>query len=50
MWYLSKSFGILGRIKAMQLEYSEAHKYLQISSRKAPQSTATGNVDKSYLP
>jgi 26S proteasome regulatory subunit N3 len=32
----------LGRIKAMQLEYSEAHKFLQISSRKAPQSTATG--------
>jgi len=32
----------LGRIKAMQLEYSEAHKYLQISARKAPQSTATG--------
>ena len=40
----------LGRIKAMQLEYSEAHKFLQISSRKAPQSTATGIVNKSvYL-
>jgi len=32
----------LGRIKAMQLEYSEAHKNLQISARKAPQNTATG--------
>ncbi len=31
----------------MQLEYSEAHKFLQISSRKAPQSTATGIVNKS---
>lgn len=32
----------LGRIKAMQLEYSEAHKNLQISARKAPQNSATG--------
>ena len=32
----------LGRIKAIQLEYSEAHKNLQISARKAPQNTATG--------
>ncbi|XP_059082985.1 probable 26S proteasome non-ATPase regulatory subunit 3 [Tigriopus californicus] len=32
----------LGRIKAIQLEYSEAHKHLVQSLRKAPQSTAVG--------
>ena len=31
-----------GRIKAMQLDYSEAHKYLVQSSRKAPQNSANG--------
>lgn len=32
----------LGRIKAIQLEYSEAHKHLVQSLRKAPQSSAIG--------
>merc|ERR1712002_195648 len=32
----------LGRIKAMQLDYSEAHKHLLHSNRKAPQNTAAG--------
>lgn len=32
----------LGRIKAMQLDYSEAHKHLLQSSRKAPQNSAQG--------
>jgi len=32
----------LGRIKAIQLEYSEAHKHLLQSIRKAPQHTAVG--------
>jgi 26S proteasome regulatory subunit N3 len=32
----------LGRIKAMQLDYSEAHKHLLQSARKAPQSSAAG--------
>ncbi len=32
----------LGRIKAIQLEYSEAHKHLVQSLRKAPQSSAQG--------
>jgi len=32
----------LGRIKALQLEYTEAHKYLLQASRKAPQSSASG--------
>jgi len=32
----------LGRIKAMQLDYSEAHKHLLQSSRKAPQNSAAG--------
>jgi len=31
-----------GRIKAIQLDYSEAHKYLIQSSRKAPQNSANG--------
>jgi len=31
-----------GRIKAIQLDYSEAHKYLVQSSRKAPQNSANG--------
>ena len=31
-----------GRIKATQLDYSEAHKYLVQSSRKAPQNSANG--------
>ena len=31
-----------GRIKAMQLEYSEAHKNLVQAIRKAPQQAATG--------
>jgi len=31
-----------GRIKAIQLDYSEAHKYLLQSSRKAPQNSANG--------
>lgn len=32
----------LGRIKAMQLDYTEAHKHLLQSSRKAPQNSAQG--------
>jgi len=32
----------LGRIRAMQLDYSEAHKHLLHSNRKAPQNTAAG--------
>merc|ERR1719435_850882 len=32
----------LGRIKAMQLDYSEAHKHLLQSARKAPQNSAAG--------
>ncbi|XP_074652756.1 26S proteasome non-ATPase regulatory subunit 3-like [Tubulanus polymorphus] len=32
----------IGRIKAMQLEYSEAHKHLLTAMRKAPQQTAVG--------
>jgi len=32
----------LGRIKALQLEYTEAHKHLLQSTRKAPQNSATG--------
>ncbi len=32
----------LGRIRAIQLEYSEAHKHLVQSMRKAPQNTAVG--------
>lgn len=32
----------LGRIKAIQLEYSEAHKHLVQSLRKAPQHSASG--------
>ena len=32
----------LGRIKATQLEYSEAHKHLLQSARKAPQNSAAG--------
>ena len=32
----------LGRIKAIQLEYSEAHKHLVQSLRKAPQYSAQG--------
>jgi len=32
----------LGRIKAIQLDYSEAHKHLVQSLRKAPQSSASG--------
>lgn len=32
----------LGRIKAIQLEYSEAHKHLVQSLRKAPQYSAMG--------
>jgi len=32
----------LGRIKALQLEYSEAHKHLLQSTRKAPQNSAAG--------
>ena len=31
-----------GRIKATQLDYSEAHKYLVQSARKAPQNSANG--------
>ncbi|KAL3928413.1 MAG: hypothetical protein SGPRY_002396, partial [Prymnesium sp.] len=31
-----------GRIKAVQLEYSEAHRCLQQAQRKAPQSKALG--------
>lgn len=33
---------ILGRIKAAQLEYSEAHKHLVQAIRKAPQHAAVG--------
>jgi len=33
---------ITGRIKAAQLEYSEAHKYLLQALRKAPQHSAVG--------
>jgi len=33
---------ISGRIKAAQLEYSEAHKHLLQALRKAPQNTAVG--------
>lgn len=32
----------LGRIKAIQLEYSAAHKHLVQALRKAPQHTAVG--------
>merc|ERR1712080_179303 len=32
----------LGRIKALQLDYSEAHKHLLQSARKAPQNSAAG--------
>jgi len=32
----------LGRIKALQLDYTEAHKYLLQASRKAPQGSASG--------
>ncbi len=32
----------LGRIKAIQLEYSEAHKHLILALRKAPQVEAVG--------
>ena len=32
----------IGRIKAMQLDYTEAHKHLLQSSRKAPQNSAQG--------
>ena len=34
----------------MQLEYSEAHKNLQISARKAPQNSATGRISYIMLP
>ncbi len=33
---------IAGRIKAIQLDYSEAHKNLMQAMRKAPQQTAYG--------
>ena len=32
----------LGRIKALQLDYTEAHKHLLQSARKAPQNSAAG--------
>ena len=32
----------MGRIKGIQLEYSEAHKHLIQALRKAPQQTAVG--------
>jgi len=32
----------LGRIKAIQLDYSEAHRHLLQAMRKAPQHTAVG--------
>lgn len=36
-------FGLLiGRIKAIQLDYSEAHRHLLQAMRKAPQHTAVG--------
>lgn len=33
---------IVGRIKAIQLDYSEAHRHLLQAMRKAPQHTAVG--------
>ena len=38
----SRFYYYQGRIKAIQLDYSEAHKYLIQSSRKAPQNSANG--------
>jgi len=38
----SRYYYYLGRIKAMQLDYSEAHKHLLQSARKAPQNSAAG--------
>ena len=42
----------LGRIKALQLDYTEAHKHLLQSARKAPQNSAAGfkqHVAKVYI-
>ena len=39
---LSRFYYYQGRIKATQLDYSEAHKYLVQSARKAPQNSANG--------
>ena len=40
--FLPRFYYYQGRIKATQLDYSEAHKYLVQSSRKAPQNSANG--------
>ena len=39
---MSRFYYYQGRIKATQLDYSEAHKYLVQSARKAPQNSANG--------
>ena len=33
---------LIGRIRAMQLEYTKAHQHLLTAIRKAPQQTAVG--------
>merc|ERR1719319_994582 len=38
----ARYFYYLGRIKALQLDYTEAHKHLLQSARKAPQNSAAG--------
>ena len=35
-------FVLIGRIRAMQLEYTKAHQHLLTAIRKAPQQTAIG--------
>ena len=40
--FTTRYYYYLGRIKALQLDYTEAHKHLLQSARKAPQNSAAG--------